>query len=192
MAGKGREGVRKTVRDSEQCCGDGRWSCGVLRQMFFTGTDAQLDPLRPTITDAAHTIVLVFLHTHTQPLLHICVLALTDTPWCGQVLDKLWDASTMEGKEAIAEELLAREDELRANMYGKFALRNCRVDELKRRRGDWSRSVVSVERTKDMFAEFLDPAGLSLSLFVSSSVSLTGLTLDPAGLSLSLYVSSSQ
>src|SRR4051812_13095368 len=58
----------------------------------------------------------------------------------------------------MADEFLQHERSLRDNFYGKFVLRNCRIDHFKRKKGDWMEKEKRVEVKKALFADILEGA----------------------------------
>ncbi|KAF9142034.1 Nucleolar protein 9 [Mortierella sp. GBA39] len=79
----------------------------------------------------------------------------------GHTVDKCWAVSDIEMKEKIAAELLAHEQELSQNFHGKFILRNCKIDQFKRKREEWVEREKGIERKKDMFMDILGDAVLA-------------------------------
>ncbi|KAJ3145160.1 Nucleolar protein 9 [Geranomyces michiganensis] len=71
------------------------------------------------------------------------------------VVDKAWAVADISLKEKIAEDLLLNYNTLSSNHFGKFVLRNCKIDSFKRRREEWVEKEMGIERKKDMFKEFL-------------------------------------
>ncbi|KAG0212562.1 Nucleolar protein 9 [Mortierella sp. NVP41] len=79
----------------------------------------------------------------------------------GHTVDKCWAVSDIEMKEKIAAELLEHEQELSNNFHGKFILRNCKIDQFKRKREEWVEREKGIERKKDMFKDILGDAVLA-------------------------------
>ncbi|KAF9921745.1 Nucleolar protein 9 [Linnemannia zychae] len=79
----------------------------------------------------------------------------------GHTVDKCWAVSDIEMKEKIAAELLEHEHELSQNFHGKFILRNCKIDQFKRKREEWVEREKGIERKKDMFKDILGDAVLA-------------------------------
>ncbi|KAF9950954.1 Nucleolar protein 9 [Modicella reniformis] len=79
----------------------------------------------------------------------------------GHTVDKCWAVSDIEMKEKIAEELLEHEHSLSQSYYGKFILRNCKIDQFKRKREEWVEREQGIERKKDMFKDILGDAVLA-------------------------------
>ncbi|KAI8589602.1 armadillo-type protein [Geranomyces variabilis] len=71
------------------------------------------------------------------------------------VVDKAWAVADIALKEKIAEDLLASYSKLSNDYFGKYVLRNCKIDSFKRRREEWVEKEMGIERKKDMFKEFL-------------------------------------
>ena len=72
----------------------------------------------------------------------------------GHVLDKIWEAVDLSGKELVAKELVTGWSELCNSFYGKFMVRNFHLEEFKQSPMEWRRKLMSLERKKVMFQEF--------------------------------------
>ncbi|KAF9200721.1 Nucleolar protein 9, partial [Haplosporangium sp. Z 27] len=79
----------------------------------------------------------------------------------GHTVDKCWAVSDIEMKEKIATELLEHEQELSQSFHGKFILRNCKIDQFKRKKEEWVEREKGIERKKDMFKDILGDAVLA-------------------------------
>lgn len=79
----------------------------------------------------------------------------------GHTVDKCWAVSDIDMKEKIATELLQHEHTLSQSFYGKFILRNCKIDQFKRKKADWLEREKGIERKKDMFKDILGDAILA-------------------------------
>ncbi|KAF9162149.1 Nucleolar protein 9 [Actinomortierella ambigua] len=79
----------------------------------------------------------------------------------GHTVDKCWAVSDIDMKEKIATELLQHEQALSQSFYGKFILRNCKIDQFKRKKADWLEREKGNERKKDMFKDILGDAILA-------------------------------
>ncbi|KAG0218462.1 armadillo-type protein [Mortierella sp. GBAus27b] len=79
----------------------------------------------------------------------------------GHTVDKCWAVSDIEMKEKIAQELLEHEHALSQSYYGKFILRNCKIDQFKRKKEEWVEREKGIERKKDMFRDILGDAILA-------------------------------
>ncbi|KAJ3019049.1 Nucleolar protein 9 [Thoreauomyces humboldtii] len=75
------------------------------------------------------------------------------------LVDKSWAVADIGLKEKIAEDLLANLSVLSANHFGKFVVRNCKIESFKRRRDEWIEKEMGIDRKRDMFKEFLGPDG---------------------------------
>ncbi|KAI8058172.1 armadillo-type protein [Syncephalis plumigaleata] len=73
----------------------------------------------------------------------------------GHVLDRYWIVADLAHKETIAQELLAHEQTLYASMHGKFILRNCRIDQFKRRREQWRQQQQGQSKKQMLFADII-------------------------------------
>ncbi|KAF9579668.1 Nucleolar protein 9 [Lunasporangiospora selenospora] len=79
----------------------------------------------------------------------------------GHMVDKCWAVSDIEMKEKIATELLEHEYALSQNFHGKFILRNCKIDQFKRKKEEWLEREKGIERKRDMFKDILGDALLA-------------------------------
>ncbi|KAF9414504.1 Nucleolar protein 9 [Podila epigama] len=79
----------------------------------------------------------------------------------GHTVDKCWAVSDIEMKEKIASELLEHEQALSHSFHGKFILRNCKIDQFKRKKEEWVQREKGIERKKDMFKDILGDAVLA-------------------------------
>ncbi|KAG0294588.1 Nucleolar protein 9 [Dissophora globulifera] len=79
----------------------------------------------------------------------------------GHTVDKCWAVSDIEMKEKIAQELLEHEHALSQSFHGKFILRNCKIDQFKRKKEEWVEREKGIERKKDMFKDILGDAVLA-------------------------------
>ncbi|KAG0000396.1 Nucleolar protein 9 [Entomortierella chlamydospora] len=79
----------------------------------------------------------------------------------GHTVDKCWAVSDIEMKEKIATELLEHEHALSQSFHGKFILRNCKIEQFKRKKEEWVEREKGIERKKDMFKDILGDAVLA-------------------------------
>ncbi|KAG0090636.1 Nucleolar protein 9 [Podila epicladia] len=79
----------------------------------------------------------------------------------GHTVDKCWAVSDIDMKEKIATELLEHEQALSHSFHGKFILRNCKIDQFKRKKEEWVEREKGIERKKDMFKDILGDAVLA-------------------------------
>ncbi|KAI1321356.1 Nucleolar protein 9 [Mortierella claussenii] len=79
----------------------------------------------------------------------------------GHTVDKCWAVSDIEMKEKIATELSEHEQALSQSFHGKFILRNCKIDQFKRKKEEWVEREKGIERKKDMFKDILGDAVLA-------------------------------
>jgi nucleolar protein 9 len=73
--------------------------------------------------------------------------------YASHLIDKCWKASDIQLKEKIAEELVQQERELMDNFYGKFILRNCKIELFKRRKQEWMQLEKGIDKKKEMLKE---------------------------------------
>lgn len=72
-----------------------------------------------------------------------------------RVLDKLWAIADINTKETMVIEIVPHEQLLANNFFGKFVLKNFRVEHFKRKREEWKQGEVSGDKKKDMFRDIL-------------------------------------
>ena len=72
------------------------------------------------------------------------------------VVDCCWAVAPVKTKEWIAAELLAEENTLRTSHFGKFVLRNCKIDYFKRKKDEWVDSLSANDKKRAMFSDFFD------------------------------------
>eukprot|EP00123_Amoebidium_parasiticum_P019017 comp24333_c1_seq1/m.46036 comp24333_c1_seq1/g.46036 ORF comp24333_c1_seq1/g.46036 comp24333_c1_seq1/m.46036 type:complete len:737 (-) comp24333_c1_seq1:628-2838(-) len=70
-------------------------------------------------------------------------------------VDACWARSDLKNKELIADELLAKEDELKDSFYGRKVMFNCHFEHIKRKRDTWKDKEAANEKKKAMFADIL-------------------------------------
>lgn len=64
-------------------------------------------------------------------------------------------------QESIADELCRGEQTLASSTYGRLILRNCRIEQFKRRKSDWVAYEVGKTKKREVFREFLDGSVLA-------------------------------
>jgi hypothetical protein len=72
------------------------------------------------------------------------------------IVDRCWILVDLNMKEKIADELLMKEEMLKENPYGCFVIRNCCLDNYKRKKEAWMKKEESLEKKKNMFSEIID------------------------------------
>lgn len=72
------------------------------------------------------------------------------------IVDRCWTLVDVKTKETIADELLTKEDELKASHYGRFVVRNCGLDHYKKTKPVWIEKERALEKKKKMFADLLE------------------------------------
>uniref|UniRef100_H3AQ14 NOP9 nucleolar protein n=1 Tax=Latimeria chalumnae TaxID=7897 RepID=H3AQ14_LATCH len=73
-----------------------------------------------------------------------------------RVLDQIWNAATIGVKQNIAEELTARESELRSDPFGHHIVRNFALAHFLKRRQDWEEHQAAEIKRRKMFADILE------------------------------------
>ncbi|KAJ2013130.1 Nucleolar protein 9 [Coemansia sp. S155-1] len=74
------------------------------------------------------------------------------------IVDACWETADIQFKEKILRELVKRETQLQDNQFGRFMLRNCRVEQYKRKSSEWRERERGLEKKKLMFKDFLGTA----------------------------------
>lgn len=79
-----------------------------------------------------------------------------------RVVEACWRNAEVNHKKAITEELAQSEQQLKANFYGKFVLRNCGVEHFKRKDKSWheqeQRTAKKMKLLEDILEERVDGA----------------------------------
>ncbi|KAJ2910594.1 Nucleolar protein 9, partial [Coemansia aciculifera] len=75
------------------------------------------------------------------------------------IVDACWEVADMQLKEKILRELIKRETQLQDNQFGRFMLRNFRVEQYKRKSSEWRERERGLEKKKLMFKDFLGTGG---------------------------------
>ena len=73
-----------------------------------------------------------------------------------RVVDVLWRRSEVQRKQELAEQLIAHEDELFANYYGKIILRNCNISHYKKKQTAWQDVERATERRRELFQDIIE------------------------------------
>ena len=73
-----------------------------------------------------------------------------------RVVDVLWRQSEVQRKQELAEQLIAHEDELFANYYGKIILRNCNISHYKKKQAVWQDVERAAERRRELFQDIIE------------------------------------
>ena len=73
-----------------------------------------------------------------------------------RVVDMLWKQSEVQHKQELAEQLMAHEDELSANYYGKIILRNCNISHYKKKQAVWQDAERATEKRRELFQDILE------------------------------------
>ncbi|KAJ2853542.1 Nucleolar protein 9, partial [Coemansia erecta] len=72
-----------------------------------------------------------------------------------RIFEKYWAIADIDTKEIIIQALVKSETQLQDNHSGRFVLRNCRVEQYKRRASEWRERERGLERKKLMFEDIL-------------------------------------
>ena len=73
-----------------------------------------------------------------------------------RVVDVLWRQSEVQRKQELAEQLIAHEEELFANYYGKIILRNCNISHYKKKQEAWRDVERATEKRRELFQDILE------------------------------------
>ncbi|KAJ2024516.1 Nucleolar protein 9 [Coemansia sp. S85] len=77
---------------------------------------------------------------------------------CGShIAEACWEAADIQLKEKILREFIKRETQLQDNQFGRFMLRNFRLEQYKRKSSEWRERERGLEKKKLMFKDFLGP-----------------------------------
>ena len=68
----------------------------------------------------------------------------------------LWRQSEVQRKQKLAEQLIAHEEELFANYYGKIILRNCNISHYKKKQEAWRDVERATEKRRELFQDILE------------------------------------
>ncbi|KAJ2816165.1 Nucleolar protein 9 [Coemansia erecta] len=72
------------------------------------------------------------------------------------IVDACWKCSDMPYKEKIMIELIQREALVQDSPFGRIVMRNCRVEQYKRRADEWRERERSLQKGKRLFKDILD------------------------------------
>jgi len=73
-----------------------------------------------------------------------------------RVADVLWRQTEVQRKQELAKQLMAYEEELSANFYGKMVLRNCNISHYKKKRTAWQDVERATEKRRELFQDILE------------------------------------
>lgn len=94
-----------------------------------------------------------------------------------RVMDAVWRTCDVGKKESLAQEMLAQEDKLNSNFYGRIVLRNCNLSHYKRKQAAWKDQERGVARRRDIFRDILceeePPQRKKHKMSATSNVTLT-------------------
>lgn len=78
-------------------------------------------------------------------------------------MDALWRHCEVGRKEGLARELLAHEEELSEDFYGRIVLRNCNIAHFKKKQAAWQEVQEASDKRRQLFQDIIsDPdAGTS-------------------------------
>ncbi|KAI9103148.1 armadillo-type protein [Phlyctochytrium arcticum] len=74
------------------------------------------------------------------------------------IVDKCWAVADITLKEVIAEDLNKQIKRLRDDHFGRFVVRNCRLDQFAKQREEWMERLSGIDRKKSMFDDILGDA----------------------------------
>ncbi|KAJ1819728.1 Nucleolar protein 9 [Coemansia sp. RSA 2599] len=115
------------------------------------------DPSGSRIIEALFTSPSVSLATKKKAMEHFGsrYAELAMDKYGSHIFEKYWAIAEVDSKEAIVQELIKSETKLQDSYSGRFVLRNCRVDQYKRRASEWRERERGLERKKQMFQDIL-------------------------------------
>ncbi|XP_043914285.1 nucleolar protein 9 [Protopterus annectens] len=73
-----------------------------------------------------------------------------------RVLDQIWKGASLGKKQDIAQELVAKEEELRRDTFGHHIVRNFALAHFQKRRRDWDEHQAADSKLKKMFLDILE------------------------------------
>ena len=97
----------------------------------------------------------IYPSTNTSLCLQGSLVVLCKDKHGSRVIDVLWRQSEVQRKQELAEQLIAHEDELFANYYGKIILRNCNISHYKKKQAAWQDVERATERRRELFQDIL-------------------------------------
>lgn len=71
------------------------------------------------------------------------------------IVDSCWQVADIVFRETIVQELAKREAQLQDSQFGRIILRNCKIEQYKRRPGEWRERERGLERKKQMFKDIV-------------------------------------
>ena len=71
------------------------------------------------------------------------------------MVDAVWRHCEVKRKKTIAQKLLAHEEKLASNFYGRIVLRNCNVVHYKKKQTSWRGDQSAVAHRRDLFQDIV-------------------------------------
>lgn len=85
---------------------------------------------------------------------HVDILALNQ--FGSHVVDRCFQAASIELRQKIGEKLVTHKTKLEDSQYGRLVLRNCQISNFERNQDYWKSAQDSSKRKRSMFADILD------------------------------------
>lgn len=82
-------------------------------------------------------------------------ISLSKSKHGSRLVESLWKHCTVGQKETIVNELLASEEELSADFYGKFVLRNVNISHFKRKQNTWQIQQETAGKRRELFQDII-------------------------------------
>ncbi len=77
-----------------------------------------------------------------------------------RVMDSLWRNCEISRKDELAETLLAAEEQLAEDFYGKIVLRNCNISYYKKKQDSWMEQEKAAEKKRTLFEDIISDSTL--------------------------------
>ena len=90
-----------------------------------------------------------------EPLPQTLLLPLSKDTHGSRVVDALWQHCEVGRKESLARELMAHEEELSADFYGRIVLRNCNIAHYKKKQAAWQEVQNAADKRRQLFQDII-------------------------------------
>ena len=100
---------------------------------------------------------------HVTRFLQTFLLPLSKDSHGSRVVDALWQHCEVGRKPSLAQELMAHEQELSADFYGRIVLRNCNIAHYKKKQAAWQEGQKVADRRRQLFEDIIsEPEAVSV------------------------------
>ncbi len=103
-----------------------------------------------------YTLISSLLHTHVQEI----IANVSKDKHGSRVMDSVWRNCEINRKDELAEVLLACEEQLAEDFYGKIVLRNCNIAHYKRKQESWREQEKAAEKKRTLFEDIISDSTL--------------------------------